>query len=146
MKTRIARHGGLGVLVLLLFSAVAYGSTYYVRTDGNDSNTGTTNTSSGAWRTIGWAAGHVNAGDTVRVQGGTYIERVTPSRNGSAGSLISFVTDGTVSMCGFDFSSNNYIRVIGFAMNGAATGCPATTGIVNLSGTNAYVEFWNNDM
>ena len=63
--------------MFLLSSTVAYGATYYVRTDGNNANAGTTNSAAGAWRTIDWAADHVGAGDTVRAQNGTYPEVVT---------------------------------------------------------------------
>lgn len=44
-------------------------ATYYLRTDGNDSNAGTSNTSGGAWRTFGKAASTVAAGDLVLVVG-----------------------------------------------------------------------------
>ena len=82
---RLAQRGVLAVAVLLLSSAVAHAATYYVRTDGNDGNDGSTNTSGGAWRTINWAVDHASAGDVVRVQTGTYSERVSPGVSGSAG-------------------------------------------------------------
>jgi len=40
---------------------------YYVRPDGNDSNTGTSNTSGGAWKTIGKALGSATSGAVVQV-------------------------------------------------------------------------------
>jgi hypothetical protein len=43
--------------------------TYYVRTDGSDSNAGTSDTSGGAWLTIAYANSQIVAGDTVYVRG-----------------------------------------------------------------------------
>lgn len=54
--------------------------TYYVRTDGNDSNTGTANTAVGAFKTIGKAISMipqiVNHVVTINVAAGTYAENV----------------------------------------------------------------------
>ena len=66
-------------------SAPALAATYYVRTDGNDANSGLVDSAGGAWGTIDWASDHVLAGDIVRVQAGTYSEIVSPSVNGSSG-------------------------------------------------------------
>lgn len=51
--------------------------TYYVRKDGNDSNTGLTNDAGGAWLTIDHAVDTIDVGDTVLVQSGTYYETVS---------------------------------------------------------------------
>ena len=93
-----------GILVLLCLAPLGPMATYYVRTDGNNSNLGTTNGSGGAWRTIDWAADHVSPGDVVRVQAGTYSERVTPGVNGtSVTNRVTFVADGAVTVCGWTF-------------------------------------------
>lgn len=137
--------GSLLFFLLLFFAAVGNAATYYVRTDGSNSNNGSTNRANGAWRDIDFAADHVSAGDVVRVQVGTYGERVTPAINGSSVSnTVTFVADGSVTVCGFDFSGNHYIRVIGFTIDTDAGGCIKNNGCVNLSGLNAYLEFWNN--
>ena len=138
------QQGMFGILVFPLCSTGAYGETYYVRTDGNNGNLGTANASAGSWRSIDWAADHVSAGDVVRVQAGTYSERVTPSRNGSSvTNMVTFVAEGSVTMCGWDFDNNSYIKVIGFIIDSDA-GCSQNNGGVNIGGTNSYLEFWHN--
>lgn len=101
------------LILVMLWVFPVYATDYYVRTDGNDSNAGTANTSGGAWLTLGKAASTVVAGDTVRVQSGVYAERVTESTSGTAGSPIVYVADGSVTNRGWVLSGNN-VRVIGF--------------------------------
>ena len=135
-----------GFCILLWVPAVAHGATYYVRTDGNNANTGLTNTPGGAWRTIDYAADRVSAGAVVRVQTGTYSERVTPSVNGtSVSNTITFVADGPAVVCGWDFSNSRYIRVIGFVVDTDAGTCSQSNGCVQIEGANSYLEFWNNE-
>lgn len=131
---------GLLTLILLLLSTVAEAATYYVRTDGNNANAGTSNTAGGAWRTIDFASDNVAAGDTIRVQAGTYAEMVTPSDNGSAASPITFVADGAVSVREWTFANNNYIRMIGFTVDRDSPFIRC----VSLTGTNTGIEFWHN--
>lgn len=55
-------------------------ATYYVRPDGNDSNTGLGSTTALAWQTFGkaFAAGSpIVGGDTVYIAPGTYVESIT---------------------------------------------------------------------
>lgn len=143
----------LPLLLVLLVAAPASAATYYVRTDGDDSScNGTANASVAAapgcaWLTIDHAADSISAsgGDTVRVQPGTYAERVTPGRNGTAVTAThTFVADGSVTVCGWDLSSNEYLRIIGFTIDTNAGGCSMTNGCVVIAGANAYLEFWNN--
>jgi Right handed beta helix region/Protein of unknown function (DUF1565) len=66
--------------VITLVTHLATGNTYYVATNGSDSNPGTL---SKPWRTIQHAANTVSAGDTVYVRGGVYNEFVTMKTSGS---------------------------------------------------------------
>jgi len=142
--TRLARQGLLVVVALVVSSTLALGATYYVRPDGSDANSGLTNDPAGAWRTIDHAADTVSPGDVVRIQPGTYSERVTPSRDGSYDAPITFVADGAVTVCGWDMASRHYIRIIGFVIDTNAGGCSISLGAVGIAGTSSHLEFWNN--
>lgn len=131
------------LILCLLVSITANAATYYVRTDGNNGNAGTANTSGGAWLTIDYAADNVTAGDTVRVQAGTYAENPTPSDNGSIGNYVTFIADGAVTSDGFEFvDGNTYIRVIGFILD-ATIVSPTQNGVNNFAGTTSFIEFWH---
>jgi hypothetical protein len=75
------------------------GDTYYVATNGSDSNPGTVAL---PWRTIQHAADNVGAGDTVYIKEGTYTELVTLSASGTAENWITFLnySDDTVTIDG----------------------------------------------
>ena len=117
----------LALLMLLSCSAMppasAGGSTYYVATNGNDSNPGTI---SQPWRTIQKAASTLVAGDTAYVRAGTYNERVTPQRSGSAENPIAYraypgetvTIDGKDSLSdAFYLSGLSYLIIDGFIMS-----------------------------
>jgi hypothetical protein len=146
MKQRAAVLRGyrVAVAIVILFPTAVHGATRYVRTDGNNSNTGLANTSGGAWRTITAAANLVSPGDVVRVQAGTYSERVAVGVSGTAGNPITFVADGAVTFCGMDISSKNYLRIIGFTIDTDAGTCSKSNRALDVSGTNTGLEFWNN--
>lgn len=80
----------ISVLVAALIAPdVVLAATYYIRTDGNNANAGTTDSAGGAWRTMGKCATTAVAGDTCIVGDGTYVEgAITFSTNGSAGNFI----------------------------------------------------------
>src|SRR4030042_2815262 len=59
--------------------------TFYIATNGNDSNPGTL---SSPWRTIGKGVSSITAGDTLYIRGGTYNEVVNISRSGNNSSPI----------------------------------------------------------
>jgi hypothetical protein len=135
------------LLVWVLWSGVAAAqTTYYVRTDGSNSNAGTSNTAGGAWLTVDFCADNMVAGDTCRVQTGTYAAAVTPADSGTSGNVITLVADGTVTTCGWTFTNISYVRMIGFTVNGTVGGCSTSARGVLLAGTNTGIEVWNNNL
>lgn len=61
-------------IFLFLLAVISNATTYYVRTDGNNANAGTTNSSGGAWLTIAYASTHTSSGDIIHVVAGTFLE------------------------------------------------------------------------
>jgi hypothetical protein len=111
----------VGWFVVHWGSAPPTGNTYYVRTDGSDSNSGLSNDAAGAWLTIQKAAGTMVAGDTVRVQSGTYPETVTPLNGGTAADPIIYLAEGVAVVDGgntrckaFDVVGTGYLVIDGF--------------------------------
>jgi len=134
------------VAVVLLCASVAEAATYYVRTDGNNANAGTTNSAGGAWRTIDKCMDTVVAGDICRVQAGNFVEVPTPLHNGSSGNTITVVADGVATLCGVTFSNNSYIRLVGLVIDYSMSGCSALIvrdSPVLMSGTNTGIEQWH---
>jgi hypothetical protein len=67
------------------------GTTYYVSTDGSNSNAGT---ETDPFKTIQKAADTVEAGDTVCIKAGTYHEKITIAASGTEGNYITFMPSG----------------------------------------------------
>lgn len=97
---------------------------YYVRIDGNNANTGLSNTAGGAWLTISKANGIAGAGDTVNVNDGTYTGGFSTTSNGAAGNPLIFKSinlHGAKIVGGSPLwnNSGNYVTVDGFEVSGA---------------------------
>ena len=77
----------LTAFLLMLLPAPVFADTYYVATNGADTNRGTLER---PFQTIQKAAETARPGDTVLIRAGTYRETVTPPRSGEAERPISF--------------------------------------------------------
>ena len=120
----------LGVLAAAVLAPCAHGATYYVRTSGNNSNSGTSPAS--AWRDVSYADGIAGAGDIVYVGAGTYIGTVAPTRDGTSSNPVRFIADTTGAQTGdagtvtlradsghvIDITSDNYQSYDGFTIDG----------------------------
>ncbi|QDS99343.1 hypothetical protein HG15A2_26660 [Adhaeretor mobilis] len=87
------------IAAIALHGLDAQAATYYVRTDGNDSNSGSGPAAAAAWATVDYASKNATSpGDIVYVKAGTYAEQIYPTVDGTAGSPIRFIADrfGTV--------------------------------------------------
>ncbi len=125
----------MAALIGLSASCTAWGTTYYVRSTGKDTNSGTTVGS--PFKTITKAVSLAAAGDTIYVGKGTYAETVTSVRAGTLGNPIRIIADkaGTVfgvkagnivvkpgtSKDGFVLQ-HNYVRVEGVRVAKARVG------------------------
>lgn len=92
---------GTGIVTILLMAiaaAKATATTYYVRTTGNDSNSGTS--PADAWASFTEALDSTSPGDIVYFGAGTYNEAVEPSVDGTSVSPIQFIADTDGSMTG----------------------------------------------
>lgn len=125
----------------------ACGVTYFVATNGKDSNPGT---EAQPWRTIQKAADTVQFGDVVFIKQGTYYERVQPKNSGQEDLIIVYANypghtvtiDGTgVSVPGwgglFDLSDTSYIRVSGLrVVNSSSSGI--------FADRTSHIDIWDN--
>jgi hypothetical protein len=86
------------IILFLAVSLAANAVTYYVATDGNDSNNGTSTAT--PWRTWNYAFNRLVAGDILYIRAGTYTTMATTSKG--------------VSVSGKYGTSSNYITVSGY--------------------------------
>ncbi|MGZ5075404.1 MAG: DUF7402 domain-containing protein [Methylobacter sp.] len=116
---------GSTLVFSVFFAPMAHAATYYVATNGSDSNPGTL---SSPWRTISKAANTLVAGDTVNIRAGTYKEQVSPKNSGYSGAYITYSAypgeTVTLDASGLNFSwsgifnldSRSYIEVSGMRL------------------------------
>ncbi len=132
--------------------AVTANTTYFVRSDGNDGNTGLANSSSGAFLTIGKALSATSllylGGFTVTVQvvDGTYATGGSLTLPASGGAIILqgntsspqnvVLTDSAISV-----SNGAALSILGFELRGTSSApclSATTNGIINLTGAMRY--------
>lgn len=123
-------------MVMLWFASSLLGATYYVAPSGSNSNPGS---QAQPWLTLVYSTAHISAGDTVRVQAGTYTESPTVITSGTAGSPTTYVADGLVTLDGEFTIHANYIRLIGFTVDRAFA---ANSVCVDLYNANQF-EVWD---
>ena len=137
-KIKVIQQCCLWLVVTAGALATAEAATYYVSTSGNNGNLGS---QVSPWLTITYAAGKTTGGDTVRVQPGTYNERVSVTKTGSSGLWINFVADGQVICRGFSFNNVNYVRVVNFEITHVDS--TYSHGFI-LGGTSSHLEILDN--
>lgn len=110
--------------VLMSIAATASATTYYVATNGNDANTGT---SAQPWRTLQKAANTARAGDLVLVANGTYVG-MQITTDGTAAAPITFRANGTNVLVNtrnastpdnINIEGGDYVTVEGFVVEDA---------------------------
>ncbi len=105
-------------------------TTYYVKTTGNDSNTGLGTTDGLAWLTVQKAANTISAGDIVNIMAGTYGGFTISSKSGTSGNWITFrpyQSDVVI----IDSWSDEY----------ASTGGVTYGWCIQVDGSTSYIEF-----
>jgi len=111
----------LAILTVVLAIGAAQGATYYVATNGSDSNPGS---SSLPWATIQWAVDHIAAGDTILVRAGSYAgARIENSGTSGAVKTLTVETPGTVTL-------------------NALSPVARHSGIIEVENYNAAVHYW----
>jgi len=142
----------LGALLIILFGAMASGTTYYVSTTGNDNNDGS---SGSPWATLQKAVNTVVAGDTVLVASGNYAGFRIVDKSGTAGSpiILKSQTQGGANvntkggsimhgaMMEFEgYSSMSYWIIDGFSVDGTVQGATFGEGIDFRNATHMTVR------
>lgn len=81
------------IIKILFFSLTTlgqtlYASTYYVASNGNDTNPGTLDL---PWRAVSYASSNTSPGDTVYIKAGLYNETIVISKSGTSANPIVFI-------------------------------------------------------
>ncbi len=107
--------------VAICLAVASNAATYYVRTDGNNANTGLTDSAGGAWLTVQKAANTMVAGDSVIVGNGTFAEVPETKAVGTAANPITFTGSGSSSLRGIGiYHHYNYVDNFRFVSSSAA--------------------------
>jgi len=111
-------------LALLLAAVPVHATTYYVATDGSDSNPGT---ESEPWATLQHAVDTISAGDTILVKSGTY-DGCRIESSGSSGSIKTLKVDTGASVL----------------LNAPSASCKHN-GVLEIENYSASVSYWEID-
>jgi len=161
MKTSVHQTLRTSIILAMLLAGIAPGTaaaaTYYVATSGNDSNAGSITQ---PFRTIRKGISVLSAGDTLRVRGGTYTERIDsnqfaiPSGTSWDNAVTIAVYPGEMvviqagSLPGVVNLAHSYIRYVifdGFVFDGRNVGGFGTS-VVSLWGGVNHVRFVNTEV
>jgi len=140
--------------LLLLTASVAEAGELFVSTDGSNGDTGTIER---PYRTIDYAAGRANPGDTIFVRDGTYFERVSPNRSGTASRRITIrnypgespIIDGSGQPVGgqtpmIEIDDESYLTIDGFQIRNLTTSTNSRTPLgILVSGPSIGIEILN---
>lgn len=130
---------------ILISSFQLFGATYYVRTDGNDANAGTTDSAGGAYLTVTKSVSVAVAGDTVNIGAGTFDENVSVNIRGTAASPVVFRgTAAGAIVRRFVLSSASYITITNLVLKGTGGGfnpkVESDASCTNITVINCHVD------
>ena len=117
------------LLIFFLITPGAFAKDIYVAENGSDSVTYADNNVDRPWRTVNYGVKMMQAGDTLYIRGGNYVENVTISKGGTGESAYKTIQnyqgetpilDGKNGPRGIDILNNvNYIKIIGLEIKNA---------------------------
>ncbi len=139
-------------------SSTVVANAHYVSINGNNANSGT---GTSPWRTIQYAAGRANPGETVYIRGGTYNESVVVRVSGSAaGGFITFqsypgetaIVDGTglsVPTSGnnglINIVDHSYIKIVGLELRNYSASSTSQVPVgIWISGASNNIQILSN--
>jgi Right handed beta helix region len=148
----------LALLVCVCGASGQANSSFYVSTNGDDSNSGT---ETAPWRTVQHAADIARAGSTVNVRGGVYEELVTIKASGNA-------TDGYITFRSYPgetaildaehltpqgrssiltIHNQSYVRIEGFELRNYRTAEHRVTPLgISVMGAGSHIELLKNNV
>jgi hypothetical protein len=104
---------------ILGFAKASLAATYYVRTDGSDTNNGSANDANRAFRTIQKCINTATtAGDTCSIMAGNYDENLTTKASGGSGNPITFISPSGYAKVYYIGVNHSYITINGFEFTG----------------------------
>lgn len=106
----------LSLFWMVLFSYCSNAATYYVSTNGSNSNPGS---SGSPWLTVQYAVNTMVAGDTAIVRAGTYPEYVSTTKSGTSGSPITVLSTENAQIYALRLNDHQWYVIDGLTFKGA---------------------------